>query len=406
MSIQLPPDRLSRSQILINALPIDHNYVSSGGPGTGKTLLALLRAKKVLEGIAKKENRESRVLFIVYNRPLQNYLRNNIHKIGMMKYHATTYHSWLYGRIYNCNVKDVQNGEYKYDWEKVAINLKGDRNPNLDHVILDEAQDLPRSLVETLTEISSNFTIFIDDNQAISGESDLLTFDDAKRIIGDPYKTFPLLENHRNSQAIVDFSQLFLKPGDIAPEALNKGGRKPVVEIYNNTEAYAKRIVAYSANNPDQNVAVVMSNPTNRDLFYNEIINSGGKADQYIDSRKTPDFDPDSKVIKVFTYKTHKGLEFDAVFLPELDAEYFNNETEQIRNQFMVAVTRAKERLFIGTKNYQYSASFVLQKIKENEDLVDISSISQDASLSEIVNKRSEPPAFDASESFDDDIPF
>jgi DNA helicase IV len=371
MSIQIPPKTLSKTQIQINALPINQNYIAAGGPGTGKTLLALLRAQKVIEGIRKESNKPPNVLFIVYNRPVQNYLRNNIHKTGMSEDQATTYHSWLYHKIYNKNVKDVQFGKFDYNLEKVAKDLHGILKPKLDHVILDEAQDLPKLLVESLCEITSNFTIFIDDNQMISEEANLLTLNDARSIVGDPYKSFVLLENHRNSQAIIDFAQLFLKPGDIAPRAINTGGRKPVLESYSNTEQYAKRITAYAANNPDQNIAVILPEPYERKLFFNLISKNGGNVDQYIDGKHTPDFDPDSGKIKLFTYKTHKGLEFDSVFLPELDANYFSNETEARRNQFMVAVTRAKQRLFLGTLMNNRKDTFILKKIRENDGIVD-----------------------------------
>jgi len=46
MSININPRTLSRAQMVIKNAPIDHNYVIAGGPGTGKTLLALLRIKK------------------------------------------------------------------------------------------------------------------------------------------------------------------------------------------------------------------------------------------------------------------------------------------------------------------------------------------------------------------------
>ena len=402
MSIKLEPERLSRSQIQINALPIDKNYVTAGGPGTGKTLLALLRAKKVVEGLKNEGNSDPNVLFIVYNRPLQNYLRNNISAIGMQGHQASTYHSWLYNKIYKGNVKYVQERPYNFIWEKVIQDLKGDRNPNLDHVIIDEAQDLPLSLVETLCDISANYTIFIDNNQSISEDANLLTFNDAKRIINDPYKIFVLNENHRNSQAIIDFSQIFLPLGDIAPIAVNKEGRKPVLERYENIDHYAQRIVLYAANNPDQNIAVVMPDPQDRQAIYNLISKYGGDADQYIDNQETPNFDPDSSKIKIFTYKTHKGLEFDVVFLPELQNKYFKIETESRKNQFMVAVTRAKERLFLGVCD-DNSDSYILNKIESYEELIEKTTVTEE--INSPIKVNSSETNYDPFED-SDDIPF
>lgn len=405
MSIQLPPKTLSRTQIQINLLLTNENYVASGGPGTGKTLLALLRAKKIVEEFARKGKSKPKLLFVIYNRPLQNYLRNSLSQAGLSEHQATTYHSWLYNRVYNGNIKHVQDSKYKYNWKKVAEDLCGNLNPMIDHVIFDEAQDLPKPLVETLCKIVSNFTIFIDDNQMISGDENLLTLNDARSIVGDPYKSFVLLENHRNSQAIIDFAQLFLKPGDIAPRAINMGGRKPVLESYSNIEQYAKRIAAYALNNPDQNIAVIVPEHYERDLFFDLINKNGGDADKYVNGKETPNFNPDSKKIKLFTYKTHKGLEFDAVFLPELDAGYFSNETEERRNQFMVAVTRAKKRLFLGSFISHRNDTFILKKIRENDGIVDASNLTDSFDNSGAQND-SRISNYGSSASDNDDIPF
>jgi len=177
------------------------------------------------------------------------------------------------------------------------------------------------------------------------------------------------------------------------------------VELYSDTEQYSKRIVAYAVNNPDQNIAVIAPNRDIKSSFCYQIAQNGGNTEQYIDAKETPDFNPDSEKVKVFTYKTHKGLEFDAVFMPELNDKFFSNETAIKSNQFMVAITRARKRLFLGTDTYDESESFVLRKIRSNGDLVELDKISNITDRSES-SMDSSNQDLGTNNHFDDDIPF
>jgi DNA helicase IV len=388
MAIKYPPDRLSRSQLIVSNLPPDKSYVICGGPGTGKTLMALLRADQIRSTFSKEHGRKPKLLFLVFNRPLQNYLKPNVSKAGLTEKQAMTWHSWMWHHacpeyLGTDNPNDLQIAPYKYDWDKVMRRLREHNNgkaTRIEHVILDEAQDMPEGLVTFLNEISNNITVFMDDHQMIDEQDNdrdvkeiKLTRNRALQIVadGDPYRLQFLLENHRNSQAIVDLANLFMRDGGIAPDALNKGGRKPEVLVYGDLDEFAQEVASYAEDNPDQNISVFL--PTNEEkssfvdvLRVHRTVKNGVR--EYKDGYQTPNFDPEEKQsVKVFSYRTFKGLEFAAVFMPEIDGSYFDRETEVRLNQAMVGITRAEERIFIGCKNIHDTNSFFLRRLRADQ---------------------------------------
>lgn len=402
-------NRLTESQLIVNGLPFNKNYVVAGGPGSGKTLLALQRVERAKSSLLNELGREPRILFIVYNRPLQNLVKAVGSEYGLNQQDASTYHSWLwalYKEMFGSEPPQV--APYQHKWEAVErdlIKLNSEGKLFYDHVILDEAQDLPVALVEILLKISTSVCCFMDEQQRIDDSAGdtprelTLTRETAIQLIlaGDPYSQLTLTENHRNSQAIADFAAVFLPPGALAPRSTNSGGRKPEVMTYGDLDDFAKQVSLYAENNPDQSIAIFSPDIDIKGRIASAIEGccpEGRKVREYIDSTVTRNFDVlDQKAIQLFTYRTHKGLEFDAVFLPELDSDYFNNETEVKKNQAMVGVTRASKRLFLGCRNYPNTSSFALRLIQGREGLVDISQLSNDDNHNEPLD-------------FDDDIPF
>jgi len=73
--------------------------------------------------------------------------------------------------------------------------------------------------------------------------------------------------------------------------------------------------------------------------------------------------------IKIMSYLTAKGLEFDAVFLPEVDA-FSEHAQDREKRRIYVAITRAKTNLtFLYTRE---TDSFVLTTLKQNSEIFDV----------------------------------
>lgn len=71
MAFKLPNQAdLTIEQTEIINLPTNKNFVIQGGPGTGKTVMAIYRAGQM--------PRNARVLVLVYNRPLCEFIKTGI----------------------------------------------------------------------------------------------------------------------------------------------------------------------------------------------------------------------------------------------------------------------------------------------------------------------------------------
>ncbi len=133
-----------------------------GQAGTGKTLLAIEKAKMLV-------NEGKVVLFLCYNKFLKNYLRDNHSQTGIVFHNV---HS-LAMEILGINIDgNVCFDRVINDLEEFLVsNASSDRWP-YGNVIIDEGQDLNESLIAKLYDLinlkSGSFYVFYDRNQSIA----------------------------------------------------------------------------------------------------------------------------------------------------------------------------------------------------------------------------------------------
>ena len=186
---------------LLRALGGRRRAVICGGAGTGKTLLALERARELAAQGRK-------TLLVCYNRPLADYLKAAVQ--GIDNLHAMTFHQLCEWRI------SVARGETGRDFlvEAMAAYPAGDRFTlqlpfalalaveatkfRYDAVIADEAQDFAAEFwlgLDTLlaSETDSWLYVFFDHNQAIYAGAPMPPVNEAP---------FILTTNCRNTRVI------------------------------------------------------------------------------------------------------------------------------------------------------------------------------------------------------------
>src|SRR3954453_13962495 len=127
---------LSEEQDEVNNLPLNGNYLLTGPPGTGKTVMALYRGQMISE-------RGEPVRLLMHGRLLSQYTAQVVEALGMDG-SVTTFHSWIgpwcrtnWGR----NMPAL--GPYEPDWATI-IDLAIARPPATDampHLLVDEGQD-------------------------------------------------------------------------------------------------------------------------------------------------------------------------------------------------------------------------------------------------------------------------
>ena len=340
MGFRLPNgSELSAEQLDIINLPTTKNWVIKGAPGTGKTVMAVYRAAQVGE-----KSKGKPILMLVYNNPLRQFIATALRGREYQNVQVKTYHQWV-SDIYKENqLGYVPKVEGDHDWEVIAEDMAG-LGKKYAHVIVDEAQDFPVELLQILKDLSNNMTCFVDPNQAIEiGKTD--TYDLIKTLcVESPYK---LTKNFRNTKPIRDLSALFCIEGEPAPTDMP--GKKPVaikciprdfVDVDSKMADIIKR-------NKEKNIGIIV-NPKSLNITY-EYLKDYLPSDVTIQMHKShTDYriDFDKPGVKILTYGTMKGLEFDIVLLPLFDKIEMQDGGRVDANRVYVAITRAISELYV-----------------------------------------------------------
>jgi len=191
---------------VLKALVRNRRVAISGGAGTGKTMLALAKAKSLAE-------QGFRTLLTCYNRPLADYLRYATH--GCPGLEVADFHQFCMATIGAAGLSVGRPEGAKY-WEEIVPNALVEALSNLpdgrfDAVIVDEAQDFAEGwwvpLQLALREPDRGILyVFYDDNQKLYQRANSFP---------SGLVDFCLCENLRNTQEIHHAAARFYAGGEL-----------------------------------------------------------------------------------------------------------------------------------------------------------------------------------------------
>lgn len=321
--------------------------VVSGGAGTGKTVLAVEKAK-ALAGMGL------RVLLLCYNRPLADSLAIGLKDEPLIQ--AQSYHQLCDQRIRQAHQqgKDLlkeaveaypgTSDQHRFDVQMpYALALSADvLDEKFDAVIVDEAQDFSDEYwlgVEMLLrdQKDGHLYIFIDENQALYPRKAKLPVED------EPYH---LTNNCRNTVPIHEAGYCFYQGSPIdPPELLGQGVIWTGLEkVEAQADAVAKRVqqwVQVEGIRPEDVVVLVAKRPK---AFSYELLNQRSEA---AGSEWAFEAHGKTKLVLVDTVARFKGLEAQAVVLWVGDEVVDEASWETV----YVGMTRAKTLLaVVGTQ--------------------------------------------------------
>lgn len=362
---QLPDiDDLSKDQDRALSLPLDGAHLMVGGPGTGKSIVCLLRARTLA-----KNNKS--YLFLVYNHMLK---RSNDQLFNHISYlHSTTWMKWIFGFWRECFHSSIPTGEVKngfspIDWDTVIQQVSAltkeqqvtNFYENFPYLIIDEGQDLPQQLYEFLDRIGFN-SIYVaaDENQQINeNNSTIVEIQDELDI--DEEDTIDLTLNYRNALPIAKLSHhFFLGRGSKKTELPDRPSAfVPLLIHYGEGERWSFEKVIYSIlrlsdRQPNKLIGIITPDDAIRIKFYSALNKSNVELDNgrpplstYTSQGSESKMDFGSGGIMVINAQSCKGLEFDIVFLADIDKHQPIDESI-LKPRFYVMVTRAKERVIM-----------------------------------------------------------
>ena len=364
----------------------ENDAIIIGGPGTGKSILAAHRAVAVTENKGNK-------LLLTYNVPVREYINHIIQKT-FAKCEVKTYLSWL-GSFYYAN-KDIFRkdgypsiGKYSPDWEIIKKDfLKFNKimgTPVFTEAIVDEAQDVPVELIGCLKLISRRVVCFIDPAQTV--QFNRTTVKDLKAVLSNP-KESKLKDNYRNTKEIAEAAAIFSSGN--ASYSLKKGNgpvTKPVMWDCNGNIDLAIKNMAdvIRKHYKSKSIGIIVSALPDEKIKYllmdkyRDLLNSELGKDYSIQCYKQGgkgNLDFGKRGVKIFTYATDKGIDFDIVLLPIVDPIISYKKSDVDRNRVYVALTRGREEcyLFYGNNvksQYPYRIFDILPLIKEHKSKYD-----------------------------------
>ena len=313
---------------ILNRYGRDRRMVITGCAGSGKTMLAVERARRLADAGRK-------VLFVCFNKALRKSLADASKVEGLDFF---TFHG-LCTRL--AHVAGLELPKYDGEappeyWSSVLPNALveavGELGGQYDDILVDEAQDLESdwlmALTYTLRDVDQgSIWLFMDDNQRVY---------DAKLEVPPEYRPFDLTVNCRNTQAIhAEVTKLYR--GAVTPEVKGPPGRQPELIQTNDEPSKIEAVLDRLCEQQDvrpQDVVVLSGHGRENSVVFGK----GAGRWSYTDKRGRG-----GKSVFFSSIRGFKGLESSVVILCELD----NLDAESRDSQLYVGLSRARNHCVI-----------------------------------------------------------
>jgi DNA helicase IV len=287
----------------------------SGGPGTGKSVIALWRH------IRNHSTGKRKSLLLTYTKSLEAYLK------ASAKSENTSAGNCVSRTLY-WTYNHAQNSRGVYD-----------------EIIIDEAQDVDRAKYETINRVTPMVSYSADDNQMLFRGSGIS--ENELRSLFNRNNPYSLQANFRNTNEIVHFVRSMFTTRLIS--AGNTSGPKPSVICSNGDDSVQVKIVKdiiQEFGSSTHNIAILLPLQGQVVEWYEILKSSGITCSKFINK------DGDVGTIEnvhVTTFKSAKGLEFDTVILPDFNKYQHNLAHLSVvnENDYYVVFTRARRNLML-----------------------------------------------------------
>ena len=368
---ELPSVRsLTKEQERARALPLDGTHLIVGGPGTGKSVVALLRARRL-----GREGREYR--FLVFNHLLHRAC-GGLFGQGLR---SSTWIGWfggefrrLTGRQMPLQSADGEGSFRPFDWNAALecvrdLPAAGSPESPLPALVIDEGQDMPPEFYRCLAHLGfEDFFVVADQNQQLtelhSSRAELEV-----ELALDSDQVIELRRNFRNSPAIARLAAM-VRPDDPASPALalpSPGkivgeASVPALVRYSQDQMaeVGRRILALWKREPRCLVGVITPNNRVRERYLDAIQRSAEDLSGQLSAPRIqtfhgshrPRFEMDGVDIIVINAQACKGLEFDVVVCADIDGHRVVNpeDRDSLRKCFYVMFSRARTKLILLTR--------------------------------------------------------
>ena len=341
-------EELNKDQDRVLALPEDGQYLVVGGPGTGKSVVALLRALKF------QDNKD--YIFLVYNHVLESatcqLINTDLKGTTLVKLFYK-----LYWHLFKEFVPQIEAHKPDYDLIIKKITELNNYSERSQHLIIDEGQDMPLKYYEVLQYAGyTHFFIVADQNQQITEDNSSRT--ELTNLLGLEVKdVLELKINYRNSNHIAIFANhFFTDKSSPAPDLPEKDSLDtPVFYKGKSLDDYIEMILREADKDNRNLIGVVVANNNMRKRYYDKlnsleitldhskpIISSYSSSD-----KQNVNINFSQGGIVVLNDKSIKGLEFDVVYIVLDGFRIYNNDKTSMKKRLYVMSSRAIKKLVL-----------------------------------------------------------
>ena len=350
-------DQLTKDQRKVLRLPAEGQYLIVGAPGTGKSVVALLR----LQALANTED----VHFLTFNHVLNHANKYLVDDSFETKMNSAM--SWLYSLHWNaCRQLIPEENDYQPNYDQVIKNFEK-HGLKLDghSLIIDEGQDLPPAWYEAVESLHiENFFVVADQNQQITEHhSSRVELETCLALDSDD--VIELKENWRNTMPIATFCSYFYtdkaSPKPAIPD--RPSVNIPILYEYDVLDKVKEQILKEYDFDPSKLIGVFVANNLKREDWVKRLAKDDNSRNNpspvimtYSASQKgNVNIDFGQGGIVVLNDMSVKGIEFDTVFIQTDGFQNKSGNEESLKKRLYVMSSRAREKLYLFKSQVQNS---------------------------------------------------
>ncbi|MFG0461180.1 hypothetical protein ACF8GG_17835 [Pseudomonas sp. yb_1] len=337
---------LTLEQLKVYECPPDRSILVVGPPGSGKTSMAIWRARLL---VGPELNRS--VVLVTRNRLLVSVAGELAKEHDGAAIQATTMSSLITNCYYSQFGRFApQYYPFEYIWDEILREYEeAGVQPSIDHLIIDEGQNLPPSFFQWAVRFGARaVSVFADEDQSTLGVGSRVSdWRDAGFT-----EVLPLLVNHRSTKEIVDVIEHFHKDRKLPRAMASRGAGfdRPYLMATPNWEALADTVTARLINTGEAIGVIVYRK--------DEVSYLSSLLRQRLDTARVDSYTSDANQgaeatirmrdhgVTVICGESAIGLEFDALYLQDLSRSLPADEAIKNRRLYMLCA-RARNKLVL-----------------------------------------------------------
>lgn len=325
-----------------------------GPAGSGKTAITLFCGKTLHD-----QGRSFKI--VVYTNVLQKFIEAGTAELNLPSDSVTTLYRWARRLFVEQELRlPPYTGNEKFSlwvdgliahWQRHPAKI-----PHYDYILVDEAQDFKPNVAKFLRMMSSNILVAADLAQSLYeniGDRGAL-----EQRWAPLDKIHEVPRNYRNPKVVAELATVFLDPGKadranfLSRVKGRSGETKPIWYPVASRSKQIDRICdILDQTRGSVRVGLLYRHRDHLDADRQALAQKGVRVQVALNPYKgeTTLYNFNDAMPVLTTAHSAKGLEFDWVILPGLDADQWNGDPQEMneRNLFFVALTRAKERLYL-----------------------------------------------------------